>query len=294
MALGNDDNPNNGSGQNPFAYVLIPILGFGLIVAVITCYRYRRKKHRLARLAEDPEYQRQLEEGRQRTQLDRGPNGVIIIADRGGRRGGRSRRLGLGAGMGSREEGLNELGEAPPAYTPGAPKPPSELGAEHIELTTYSQATAEAGMSRSPPLYDEAPPSNAGPPSGPATGAMSGARDSARSSEEIGGDATARNATTSHAVDNARMSVDTRGDSAPITSSAGDASRTSEEMREHVPGNASASSASGSTGTNEETRGDTTTTIVTTATTATTGGTTAATSTTDELTTPPRAVLPSS
>ncbi|KAI1735476.1 hypothetical protein F4680DRAFT_306093 [Xylaria scruposa] len=293
MALGNDENPNNGSGQNPFAYVLIPILGFGLIVAVITCYRYRRKKHRLARLAEDPEYQRQLEEGRQRTQLDRGPNGVIIIADRGGRRGGRSRRLGLGAGMGSREEGLNELGEAPPAYMPNAPKPPSELGAEHIELTTYSQATAEAGMSRSPPLYDEVPSSNAGPRPGPAVGSTSGAGHSARSSEEIGGDTT-RNATASRAVE--RMSVDTRGDGAPnmITSSAGDGARTSDEIRGHAPGNAPASSASESNETNEEMRGDTTTTTTTAATTATTEGTTPATSTTNELTTPPRAVLPSS
>ncbi|KAH8157191.1 hypothetical protein CIB48_g11056 [Xylaria polymorpha] len=201
MALGNDNNQNNGPSQNPFAYVLIPVLGFGLIVAVITCYRYRRKKQRLARLAEDPEYQRELEEGRrQRTQLDRGPNGVIIIAgDRGGRRG-RSRRLGLGVGVGSREEGLNELGEAPPAYTPNAPKPPSEAGAEHIELTTYSQATAEAGMSRSPPLYGEEPPRAR---SGQAVGTTSRAVDNARASEETMREG-ALNATTSRASDATR------------------------------------------------------------------------------------------
>ncbi|KAI0451102.1 hypothetical protein F5B21DRAFT_391937 [Xylaria acuta] len=260
MALGNDDNPNNGpaSNQNPFAYVLIPVLGFGLIVAVITCYRYRRKKQRLARLASDPDYQRQLEEGRrERTQLDRGPNGVIIIAgDRGGRRGGRSRRLGLGVGVGSREEGLNELGEAPPAYTPNAPKPPSEAGAEHIELTTYSQATAEAGMSRSPPMYGEEPPSPRSR-SGPAVGTTSGgsgAGDSAGSSEERREDDT-RNATTGHAGDSPRASEETRGDTA---------------------GNAA------------------TATTATTATTTTTGSTTTTTPTTDEPTPPPRAVLPSS
>ncbi|KAI1756064.1 hypothetical protein F4782DRAFT_526618 [Xylaria castorea] len=278
MALGNDDNPSNGSNQNPFAYVLIPVLGFGLIVAVITCYRYRRKKHRLARLAQDPEYQRQLEEGRrERTQLDRGPNGVIIIAgDRGGgRRGGRSRRLGLGAGVGSREEGLNELGEAPPAYMPNAPKPPSEAGAEHIELTSYSQAMAEAGMSRSPPLYAEELPSSARPePGSPARGTTSGARDSARSSEEIGGNDATGNAT---------------------ASGARDAARTSEESRGHAPGNATAGGASDSAGTSDETRGDATETTTTTTTTATTEGNTATTSaTTDEPTIPQRAVLPSS
>ncbi|KAI8950724.1 hypothetical protein F4801DRAFT_336368 [Xylaria longipes] len=213
MALGNEDNSNNGPNQNPFAYVLIPILGFGLVVAVISCYRYRRKKQRLARLAQDPEYQRQLEEGpRERTQLDRGPNGVIIIAgDRGGRRGGRSRRLGLGVGVGSREEGLNELGEAPPAYTPNAPKPPSEVGVEHIELTTYSQATAEAGMSRSPPLYGEEPPSGAGAGPRAAIGTTSDATDTARTSEEAGG-RTSGNAAASGANESAGINEETRGD----------------------------------------------------------------------------------
>jgi hypothetical protein len=163
MATGNDENPNNGPGS-PFAFVLIPILGFGLIASLITCYRYRRKK-RLARLFGDVQ---NLESGRRhrRTQIiDRGPNGVVILTN------GHSWRLaenqaaaeGLtrGVGVGSREDGLNELGEAPPAYRPPdhGPKPPSEDGAgEHIELATYSQATAEAGMSRSPPAYGEGPP----------------------------------------------------------------------------------------------------------------------------------------
>ncbi|KAI1123952.1 hypothetical protein F5Y10DRAFT_40747 [Nemania abortiva] len=159
MATGNDENPDNGP-QNPFAYVLIPVIGFGLIVSVITCYRYRRRKARLAQFAADPSAQ--LEAGR--TRVDRGLNGVTIVATAGGRSGnagggggrrGRSRRLGLGVGVGSREEGLNELGEAPPAYTPDAPKPPTPTPDGGIELTTYSQATAEAGTSRSPPSYDE-------------------------------------------------------------------------------------------------------------------------------------------
>ncbi|KAI1184412.1 hypothetical protein F5B17DRAFT_82567 [Nemania serpens] len=183
MALGNDENPNNGP-QNPFAYVLIPVIGFGLVVSLVTCYRYRRKKQRLARFAADPA---QLETGR--TRLDRGPNGVILIAGAGagGARGvrrpvGRSRRLGLGIGTGSREEGLNELGEAPPAYTPNTPKPPTEGAVEGIELTTYSQATAEAGTSGSPPSYGENPTTSVRPETGAAIGTTSGAGDRASTS----------------------------------------------------------------------------------------------------------------
>ncbi|KAI1161180.1 hypothetical protein F5B18DRAFT_663280 [Nemania serpens] len=181
MALGNDENPSNGP-QNPFAYVLIPVIGFGLVVSLITCYRYRRKKQRLARFAADPA---QLEAGHAR--LDRGPNGVVIItggggggAGRGGRRAvGRSRRLGLGIGTGSREEGLNELGEAPPAYMPNTPKPPTEGAVEGIELATYSQATAEAGMSQSPPSYGENPSSGVGAETGATIGTTSSAGDMA-------------------------------------------------------------------------------------------------------------------
>ncbi|KAI3316719.1 hypothetical protein HD806DRAFT_541929 [Xylariaceae sp. AK1471] len=206
MAEGNDENPNNGPG-NPFAFVLIPIVGFGLIASLITCYRYRRKK-RLARLFGDPQL---LESGRhRRTQLDRGPNGVIIITTNGqtgrGTGGRRSGRLGLGVGVGSREEGLNELGEAPPAYMPPdngrGPKPPGENGGggENIELATYSQATAEAGMSRSPPEYGEDPPP---PLNGPATGAGTGRRsasDDPRASEEASTRDATRNTTTAPAT----------------------------------------------------------------------------------------------
>ncbi|KAK5632225.1 hypothetical protein RRF57_007939 [Xylaria bambusicola] len=150
MALGSDDGSSDGS-QQPFTYVLIPILGFGLIISVLTCYKYKRRKRRLARMAaEDPTFGRDPETGR--TRLDRRePNGAVTGRRRAGRR--------LGLGVGSREEGLNELGEAPPAYTPNAPKPPSEAGG--IELMTYSQATAEIGTSRSPPDYGEEP--RAGP-----------------------------------------------------------------------------------------------------------------------------------
>ncbi|KAI0098715.1 hypothetical protein GGR51DRAFT_565547 [Nemania sp. FL0031] len=193
MALGNDDNPQNGP-QNPFAYVLIPVIGFGLVVSLITCYRYRRKKQRLAEFASDPA---RLEAGHARQ--ERGPNGIVIVSTAGGRggggrRSGRSRRLGLGVGVGSREEGLNELGEAPPAYTPNAPKPPSDggigggdgTGDGGIELTAYSQATAEAGTSHSPPNYEEERVTSART----GTGATGHSSNSISTSEDTRGDAT--------------------------------------------------------------------------------------------------------
>ncbi|KAI1421535.1 hypothetical protein F5Y12DRAFT_718315 [Xylaria sp. FL1777] len=268
MALGNDDNPNNGPSQ-PFAYVLIPVLGFGLIVSLITCYRYRRRKQRLARLSEEgggPTFVRDPETGRARVDR-RGAEGAVAT---GRRRAGR--RLGLG--VGSREEGLNELGEAPPAYTPNAPKPPS---VENVELMTYSQATAEAGTSRSPPTYGEQPSSGAraGPGMGTAGGSSSGgggggASGTARLSEEMRRDATG-NTTASGAGETARLSEEMRGPTgnATTTSGASDTVRPSEEVRRDATGDAPTATI--------EAAADTPT---------------AASSSTNEPAPPPRAVLP--
>ncbi|TGJ82067.1 hypothetical protein E0Z10_g6682 [Xylaria hypoxylon] len=266
MALGNDENSNNGPNQ-PFAYVLIPILGFGLIVSLITCYRYKRKKQRLARLAaEDPNYLRDLEAGR--TRLDRGPNGVVIVGGERGRRvRGRSRRLGLG--VGSREEGLNELGEAPPAYMPNAPKPPSEAGAagvvENVELTTYSQASAEAGTSGSPPLYGEEPLAR---PGAVAIASTSSVADTTRLSEEMRRGASGNATVAAEAGTSRSPPVYSDSPSGTRTSSAGDTARPSEEA---VTGDATGN-----------------------VTTAPPANTTTATSTTNEPAPPPRAVLPPS
>ncbi|GAW20969.1 hypothetical protein ANO14919_104820 [Xylariales sp. No.14919] len=276
MALGSDDNPNNGPSQ-PFAYVLIPILGFGLIVSLITCYRYKRRRHRLALLsAEDPSYVRDLETGRAR--VERGPNGVTIRPERGRRVRGRSRRLGLG--VGSTEEGLNELGEAPPAYTPNAPKPPSEVGAagvvENVELTTYSQASAAAGTSRSPPSYGDGPPAR---PGETAIASTSTAAATTRPSEETGIDASA-NATVTAETDMSR--------GPPVynepPSGAGAGQATEMAIR-------TASSASNTARPREEPReGD----LTGNATAAPITDTTTTTPTTNEPAPPPRALLPRS
>ncbi|KAI0812165.1 hypothetical protein GGR55DRAFT_677761 [Xylaria sp. FL0064] len=255
MALGNDENPNNGA-QEPFAYVLIPVLVFGLVVSLITCYRFRRRKRRLARLVEEggsPTFVRDPETGR--TRIDgRGANGAAAT---GRRRAGR--RLGLG--VGSREEGLNELGEAPPAYTPNAPKPPS---VEHVELMTYSQATAEIGTSRSPPTYGEE--SSSGAVNGPAVGSTSGssgagAGETARLSEEMRRDAPGRSGTNS-ASDTTRLSEEMRRDvtrNVTTTGGANENARRSLESRRDADGEqATASGAGQSTRSSEDTRRGTT------------------------------------
>ncbi|KAI0156906.1 hypothetical protein GGR57DRAFT_74222 [Xylariaceae sp. FL1272] len=144
---GTDPDDDDENSTNPFTYILIPIIIIGALVALTTCYRLRRRRvtvHTVDTHFAEPD-------GRRRTVIH-GPNGVVIVSEEG-QTGGRARRAGrrLGLGVGSREEGLNELGEAPPAYAAEGPKPPG--ADEQVELQTYSQAAPEAGMSLSPPGY---------------------------------------------------------------------------------------------------------------------------------------------
>ncbi|KAI1438386.1 hypothetical protein GGR50DRAFT_426371 [Xylaria sp. CBS 124048] len=147
-----------------FGYILIPLIGFGLIVSLLTCCRYRRKKRQIARLTADPAYVRDVEAGR------RPAEDVPLTSTTGDTRRHRATGRRLGVGVGSAEEGLNELGEAPPAYTPNVPKPPGAEGSADHGLATYSQAAAEVGTSWSPPQYgDVLPP--------PAFGTTGGTRE---------------------------------------------------------------------------------------------------------------------
>ncbi|KAI1332580.1 hypothetical protein F5Y16DRAFT_393886 [Xylariaceae sp. FL0255] len=135
------------NSPNPFAYVLIPVIFVGVLTALVSCWRFRRRRRLITITQTDIEGN-----PRTRTRVDRGPNGIVIITNGDGS-AHRSRRAGrrLGLGVGSREEGLNELGEAPPAYAPDGPKP----GVENIELREYSQATAAEGSTNySPPDYE--------------------------------------------------------------------------------------------------------------------------------------------
>lgn len=179
--------PSDANAQIRITYVVIPIIGIGLVLAVLTVYRYRRKRQMMGLFADGL----RLEAG-QRNYYANGERVIIVTNGAGGgrtraRAGGR--RLGLG--VGSREEGLNELGEAPPAYTPDGipgPKPPATgvVGTETetgtgtvtgtgteggdrngemgIELTQYSQTAAEASMSRNPPDYGDEHTTSSPPP----------------------------------------------------------------------------------------------------------------------------------
>ncbi|KAI0386574.1 hypothetical protein F5Y04DRAFT_66358 [Hypomontagnella monticulosa] len=137
---------DSGSGNifetYPFSWVLVPIIIFIGAGTLLLCYRHRqRQKFRMRygtnALARDIEAMGNRQ--RPRVPSERRP-----------------RRDGLGAGFGSREEGLNELGEAPPAYT--APQKRSD-DTEDIELSPVqpppSATTAEGGGVVRPPAYDE-------------------------------------------------------------------------------------------------------------------------------------------
>ncbi|KAI1502852.1 hypothetical protein F5X99DRAFT_145739 [Biscogniauxia marginata] len=157
MPVGNQDDDSDSNSNNfyPFAWVLIPIVCFGLIAALLTCYRYRRRRRMQAAWEQDAPQRDPEAIPPNYLQLPREPGRTWI---------GRPRRPGLG--VGSRDEGLNELGEAPPAYTASQKdRHAGPIVTEGVELrnmgngpdvATVPAATAEAGMSSGLPRYEEA------------------------------------------------------------------------------------------------------------------------------------------
>ncbi|KAI1650285.1 hypothetical protein F4815DRAFT_172121 [Daldinia loculata] len=142
------DQDDSGSGNifatYPFSWVLVPIIIFVGVGTLLMCYRYRRRR-KLRMLYGTSALERDLEamgnRSRSRAPAER--------RTRGGRRG-------LGPDLGSREEGLNELGEAPPAYTPAQKRPDNT---DDIELSPLQPSpgavdTDGPGTSR-PPTYEE-------------------------------------------------------------------------------------------------------------------------------------------
>lgn len=124
-----DNNNDFGSLSNqPFAWVLIPLVIFVLIGIVTTIYQVRRRRRRRA--------------------LQQWPGGSTLTA--GGRVNAaspRENRRRLGFGTTRSEEGLNELGEAPPPYA-GKKDGQQDDGTELRDL--------EAGEA-SPPEYPAEP-----------------------------------------------------------------------------------------------------------------------------------------
>ncbi|KAI1635140.1 hypothetical protein F4809DRAFT_470483 [Biscogniauxia mediterranea] len=146
-----DDSDSSGIGYYPFVWVLIPIVFFGLVAVFLTCYRYRRRKRTQAIWEQQ---QQQYPHHRQHPP-PRGGGGGDLEAMMPGPGRSRPRRFGFG----SRDEGLNELGEAPPAYTAPSQKHSHPVVVDvvnGVELRHVADADAEVGTSGRLPRYEEA------------------------------------------------------------------------------------------------------------------------------------------
>lgn len=138
-----DNDSGNIFATYPFSWVLVPLLIFVGAGTLLMCYRYRRRK-KLRMLYGTNALERDLEAMGHRPR-PRAPN------ERRAREG-----RGLGFGLGSREEGLNELGEAPPAYTAPQKQPEDTEGVELGPIQQPPNATVTEGASTSgPPAYED-------------------------------------------------------------------------------------------------------------------------------------------
>ncbi|OTB09067.1 hypothetical protein M426DRAFT_131737 [Hypoxylon sp. CI-4A] len=142
-----NDNDNDNSSDSifstyPFSWVLVPLIIFVGAGTLLMCYRYRRRR-KLRMLYGTNALEQDLEAMGNR------------LRPRPNERRTRERRV-LGFGIGSREEGLNELGEAPPAYTAPQKRPDDteDMELRPLPQPTSAVATEEASTSR-PPTYEE-------------------------------------------------------------------------------------------------------------------------------------------
>ncbi|KAI1763950.1 hypothetical protein GGR53DRAFT_466813 [Hypoxylon sp. FL1150] len=144
------DDSDDGSGSifstYPFSWIIVPLVIFVGFGTLLVCYRYRRR--RKMRMQYGTNALNQDLEAMGHQSRPRLPNERRA----GGRRG-------LIMMFGSREEGLNELGEAPPAYTASRKRPEDTEGVEltPVEPSTSTTSTTAAegtGASRLP-TYDD-------------------------------------------------------------------------------------------------------------------------------------------
>ncbi|KAI0472596.1 hypothetical protein GGR56DRAFT_697092 [Xylariaceae sp. FL0804] len=198
---GSNGGPATGGTYFNFAYVIVPIIVVGLVLASLTCWGLRRRRVHVTSSDGDGAADgggRDLEAGNAR----RGARGDANGARRSGRRAGLP-------GSNSREEGLNELGEAPPAYNAnlkrndegvelaqlehaaglgGAPPPATAAAAAAAAAATTGTGQAvdmeQAGTSHAPPGYDETAPHQEADRAGP--------RESGESGSSRGGDGSTR------------------------------------------------------------------------------------------------------
>ncbi|KAK8049442.1 hypothetical protein PG994_011172 [Apiospora phragmitis] len=129
MSSDEDGDYDGGLGSNsahPFTWVMVPIVVLAIAAVLMTCMRYRRRNKMLRAFGPNPP-DRDLESmGTGRYRRPGGASRWQWAGAGDAPRGAGRRRFGLG--VASREEGLNELGEAPPAYS----KSPQQDG--HIEM----------------------------------------------------------------------------------------------------------------------------------------------------------------
>jgi hypothetical protein len=156
----NTDSNSDVFGGHPVTWILLPICCLAFAAICIGIFRYRkRKRSRLLDMLNTTPSQRDVEAGR-RNGPRRTANPRWQWAGTDGAPSGRRR---AGVGVGSREEGLNELGEAPPAYTASKRSEDDvELGDLSASPTgrTTSVGTSEprhvvGGDGASPPEYGE-------------------------------------------------------------------------------------------------------------------------------------------
>ncbi|KAI6092259.1 hypothetical protein F4821DRAFT_159831 [Hypoxylon rubiginosum] len=124
------DTSDDGSGSifssYPFSWIIVPLVIFVGFGTLLVCYRYRRRRKmrmQYGTSALNRDLEAMPHQSRPRLPNER-------------RAGG---RRGLILMFGSREEGLNELGEAPPAYTAPRKRPEDTEG---VELTPVQQSTS--------------------------------------------------------------------------------------------------------------------------------------------------------
>ncbi|KAK9415657.1 hypothetical protein SUNI508_10316 [Seiridium unicorne] len=113
--VSDDDNDSSGfnMGASPLAWVAVPIcllIVAALAIAFIRRRRRQRQRHSHGMTALERDLEAMGPNRVRRSASTRWQWASNQTGDRVGRR--------VGVGVGSREEGLNELGEAPPAYSP--------------------------------------------------------------------------------------------------------------------------------------------------------------------------------
>ncbi|KAI0164234.1 hypothetical protein GGR52DRAFT_111452 [Hypoxylon sp. FL1284] len=130
-----DDDSSSGSifSTYPFSWIIVPLVIFVGAGTLLVCYRYRRRRKLRMQYGTNA-LNRDLEAMGPRSR-SRPPNERRA----GGRRG-------LIMMFGSREEGLNELGEAPPAYTAPQKQPEDTEGVELTRVEQSTSATSTTGV----------------------------------------------------------------------------------------------------------------------------------------------------